>query len=183
MLYLCFQLCPSASALWEIMEECNVSLSLAWLLLELSWRVAVFFGVQVVPIWKKSQEPYNKHSLAELVSTSKHKVIPLPQLIPSAYVAPFLVCDTNTHQINRITFITLVNSEDYDIGLRGRSVKRVTWMCVSMHGRGWEGYVGDSGNRDIQLASRNVLSDFTDDTPCCKRYTMESYWPKATIPL
>ncbi len=37
-------------------------------------------------------------------------------------------------------------------------------MWVSKHERGWEGYVDGSGNRDIQLASRNVLRDFTNDT-------------------
>ncbi len=33
------------------------------------------------------------------------------------------------------------------------------------------------------LVKLSMKSGDTENVPCCKRYTMESYWPKATIPL
>ncbi len=38
------------------------------------------------------------------------------------------------------------------------------WMCAEGMGCGKEvGYMGTSGNRDCQRASRSALKDFTDD--------------------
>ncbi len=47
----------------------------------------------------------------------------------------------------------------------GWYVERVMWVNVCRGDGLWEevGYMGTSGNRDCQLASRSVLKDLTDD--------------------
>ncbi len=65
----------------------------------------------------------------------------------------------------------IVSSKAYHIRPSGWYVKSVMWVCMSKwghvgrwNGLGQEvGFMGTSGNRDSQLASRNVLNDFTDD--------------------
>ncbi len=73
--------------------------------------------------------------------------------------------------VNQISLMGIVSIKAFHVRPCGWHVKSLIWVCMSKwghvcrgNGLGQEvGFMGTSGNRDSQLASRNVLNDFNDD--------------------